>query len=81
MVKWPTKEDPQRVYKFTSLWLEQSLTERVIERQTYSMLEFIGDVGGLFDGLSIIGGAICAPFSTRAIRKLISNEQERSSKS
>ena len=34
---------------------------RIIERQTYSMLDFLGDIGGLFDGLRYIFQIIIAP--------------------
>ena len=47
---WPTKEDP-RLYKFNSMWLELDKEHQIIQRQTYSLLEWLGDVGGLFDGL------------------------------
>ena len=32
-------------------------------RQTYSALDLVGDVGGLYDGLKLIGKAMIAPFS------------------
>ena len=45
--KFPTAENPNTRYKFTSLvvFLDPDLT--IIERQTYSALEWLGDVGGL----------------------------------
>lgn len=33
----------------------------VIERSTYSTLEWLGDVGGLFDALLIIGTLVASP--------------------
>ena len=71
MVKWPTKEDPCKVYKFTSIWLELGLQEQIIERQVYSILEWLGDVGGLFDGLCLVGGSLIAPISSYALRSLL----------
>jgi len=41
----------------------------VTERSTYSLLEWLGDIGGLFDALHIIGGFIVGPvagFSLKA---------------
>ena len=32
-------------------------------RSIYNTLDFIGDVGGLFDGLKVIGYFLVAPFS------------------
>ena len=60
--EWPTKEDPS-LYKFNGVWLELSKEKVIIERQTYSLLEWLGDVGGLFDGLHIIFGQLLKPFA------------------
>ena len=40
----------------------------VIERQTYSLLEWLGDVGGLFDALVIIGEFLVGPISAFALK-------------
>lgn len=34
------------------------------ERETYSLLEWLGDIGGLFDALILIAGAIVAPVAS-----------------
>ena len=52
--QWPSRENPDAAYKFVSLWFELSQSLITTERKTYSILEWIGDVGGLFDGLMII---------------------------
>ena len=39
-----------------------------IERKTYSLLEWLGDVGGLFDGISIIASSIVSSFSAFALK-------------
>lgn len=49
---WPTKDAPE-IYKFNSFWLELRQYKTKKERQTYSLLEWLGDVGGLNDGLNI----------------------------
>ena len=66
--KFPTAENPNTRYKFTSLvvFLDPDLT--IIERQTYSVLEWLGDVGGLFDGLKIIGGVIIGPMAEFSLK-------------
>ena len=66
--KWPTKESSSTVYKLSSYWIEfgQSLTET--ERQTYSFLELLGDVGGLFDGFRYLGGPLIAPFAAFSMK-------------
>ena len=43
----------------------QDLTE--IDRKTYSGLEWLGDIGGLFDGLSYLGKIIIGPLATMAL--------------
>jgi len=40
----------------------------MIERQTYSMLEWLGDIGGLFDALYIIGSVFVAPLTGFALK-------------
>lgn len=56
------------MYKFNSFWLELSPSLTTIERQTYSMLEWLGDTGGLFEGFNVIGAFIVAPIATYAMR-------------
>ena len=45
--------------------------EQIIERQTYSSLEWLGDVGGLFDGLRLLVGPIMAQVSANALKPLL----------
>ena len=66
--KFPTKENPNSRYKFSSISLRVSPDLIVIERQTYSLLEWLGDVGGLFDALIIIGGYIVGPISAFTLK-------------
>ena len=56
--KFPTKEDPLTRYKFTSVEVNFSLDMVAIQRQTYSILDWLGDMGGLLDALYFIC-AIC----------------------
>ena len=49
--KFPTVENPSRKYKFTSLEVNLSLHKKVVNRQSYSLLDWLGDFGGLIDGL------------------------------
>ena len=68
---WPTKDNPVK-YKINSFWVDLSKSLNTIERQTYSILEWTGDVGGLLDGLKLIGGFIIAPIASMALKlKLI----------
>ena len=64
---WPTKAAPS-MYKINSFWIEISSSLTTVERKTYSSLEWLGDVGGLFEGLKIISGFFIAPIASFALR-------------
>ena len=66
--KWPSYDKPNNLYKISSvvITLDQDITQ--IERATYSGLEWLGDVGGLFDGMRIIGGFIVYPVATFSLK-------------
>lgn len=65
---WPTKEIPDTRYKLGSLLIVLSQDYTTIERQTYNVLEWLGDVGGLFDGFVLIARYLIAPIATYAIK-------------
>ena len=43
------------------------MDQKIINRETYSGLDFLGDLGGLFDAFKIIGGIFVAPVSGFAL--------------
>ena len=51
------------MYKIAGAWLELGQRVTTIERKTYSMLEWVGEVGGLFDGLVSISRSLITPIS------------------
>ena len=53
--KFPTPEDPGSQYKYTSLEITVNPDLKVLNRQTYGLLDFLGDCGGLLDALLVIG--------------------------
>mmetsp|Transcript_16052 Transcript_16052/g.20333 ORF Transcript_16052/g.20333 Transcript_16052/m.20333 type:complete len:101 (-) Transcript_16052:837-1139(-) len=55
-------------YKFISLDLMLGPNMVKHERGTYSLLEWLGDVGGLFDALKIIGHWLVVPFASYALK-------------
>ena len=65
---WPTKETPG-VFKFNSYWIILHQEVRTIERQTYSILTWLGDVGGLYDGLRILASSLIAPVAAKMLRQ------------
>ena len=56
------------MYRVSGIWLSQSLDVTEIERKTYSILDWLGDVGGLSDGLFIIGKVTMAPIAALALQ-------------
>ena len=64
MSEWPTKESPNAYYRVAGAYIELSMDQQVIERSTYSVLEWLGDIGGLYDALRLIGLFIMFPFKS-----------------
>ena len=61
--KWPTEDEPDNIYQFGSFVLMQGQDLTLIDRHTYSGLEWLGDVGGLFGALQAIGLLLVGPIS------------------
>ena len=49
--------------------LDQDITQ--IERKTYSCLEWLGDIGGLYDALKLIGHSFVFPIALFGVNKEI----------
>ena len=45
----------------------------VTERQTYNLLEYLGDIGGLFDALRYMGIFILGPFVSFSLQSKLLN--------
>ena len=65
---FPNKKDPYAQYKYASFDIELNPDLVYWQRQTYSVLDFLGDLGGLLDALRLIGEALIAPFSEFALK-------------
>ena len=68
--KFPTDENEEtrkNKYKFYSFEIELSKDLHQVNRQTYSILDWLGDCGGLLDALFTIGELLAGPFSIHAI--------------
>lgn len=71
--KFPTDEEPNNRYKFVSLNIMQDKDLTLINRKTYSLLDWMGDLGGLNDCLIVIGSILVQPFQLIALKaKLVS---------
>ena len=61
--RFPTEEDPLSRYKFTSVEINFSPDMITINRDTYSLLDWLGDLGGLLDALYIIASIFIFPIA------------------
>ena len=59
------------MYNFASVWIELDYQKIEIERSTYSILEWLGDVGGLFDGLLLILNYLMSPLAAFAMKVML----------
>ena len=60
--QFPTEENPDALYKFISMHLGVSADKVTINRTTYSLLDWLGDLGGLTDALFLILNFMLSPF-------------------
>ena len=65
---YPTTENPSSRFKFFSAEFTFKKDLKVINRVTYSVLDYLGDCGGLVDALVIIGQIIANPFAVIALK-------------
>ena len=65
---WPTRDKPTK-RKFNSIWLELDQEQDVIERSTYGLLDLVGDLGGLWDGLEKSASFFISPFAAFAMKQ------------
>ena len=63
-IYFPTDDNPLGKYKFGSIELGVNLDLYNVSRQTYSLLDWLGDVGGLLDILLHMGSALVLPIAT-----------------
>ena len=68
---YPTRENPDGLFKYGSIEVNMSQDLSIWNRQTYSLLDYIGDLGGLLDGLKSLCAIIIAPFSTFSLQSLL----------
>ena len=56
------------LYKFSSIEFNLDLRVRIINRQTYDILSWLGDLGGLVDALYYVTQALMIPYTSYALR-------------
>ena len=62
-INWPTVEEPHNKYKYASIEWNMSLDQMTWMRQTYSILDWLGDLGGLIEILHYIGSFLVKPIA------------------
>ena len=60
---FPTEADPEALYKFAGVDFSLSLDMRMYSRQTYSLLDFLGDIGGVLEFFIYLGEFLANPFA------------------
>ena len=71
--QYPTEENPSNKYKFTSIEIDASMDQKIIARETYGALDFLGDLGGFFRACQSIGSILVSPVAGFALNaKLLS---------
>lgn len=69
--KFPTPENPSNKYKYVSLELVVGPDKVIINRESYSMLDWLGDLGGLVDALYYICLTIVAPVAAFSMKAML----------
>lgn len=62
---------PNGQYRFGSMTIRSSSSTTIINRQTYSLLDWLGDIGGLMDALMYLIQFLLAPYVQHGFKSLI----------
>lgn len=60
--------DPDGMRKLTSITILMDPDAIAYERQTYSLLDWLGDIGGLLDAFRLIGAFLVGPVASYALQ-------------
>ena len=71
--KWTDNliENPDGRNKFTSVEINFQQDQKVTTRQTYGILDWLGDIGGLIDFLFLIFSMILGPYTSFMQKSLL----------
>ena len=70
-VQFPTKENPNAIFSYLSFIMTRNLDLKVHNRKTYSLLDWLGDVGGLLDGMYLLGELLIAGYSATSLESYL----------
>ena len=62
-VHWPTTEKPSNKFKYASFDIYFSSDKQVWFRTTYSFFDWLGDLGGLYNGFTAVIGVLVEPLA------------------
>ena len=62
-INFPDANNTSARYKYLSSEFKVSIDRQNFSRETYSFLDWLGDLGGLIDALIIVTNYIVAPFA------------------
>ena len=68
---FPTEDNPGGRFKYASVDFKMSKNTREISRQTYSILDWAGDWGGLLDAMFLLAETLVFPFSLNALHNRV----------
>ena len=69
--EFPTKDSPLNKYKYVSFSLVRDTKLKEIVRKTYSLFDWLADIGGLIRAVLALGQIIMYPFSTYELQSLL----------
>ena len=75
---YPTRENPDGMYKFAGFAIWMSLDSEITERETYGLLEWLGDIGGLIDALRYLVGFLLTPLAAYSLKVELLNSVSKS---
>ena len=66
--------DPDGMRKLTSITILMDPDATAYERQTYSLLDWLGDIGGLLDAFRVIGTFMVGPVASYALQAKLASK-------
>ena len=71
---FPTSENPDGRFKYFSVALDINRDSIIYNRSTYSFLDWVADVGGIFSGLLGIANIFILPVQSLAVKAAIASK-------
>ena len=68
---FPTDTDPKAKYKFLSFTFDRHYDVELVTRETYGLLDCLGDIGGLYDAMKYITELMLVPLTNYAYKSIL----------